>query len=97
MVCRISDLRYKDVINLQDGSCLGSVCDVELDCEKAKVRALVVRSRMRFFFFSRGEEWVIDFHEVKVIGEDAILVCFDRNREKKNEKKTGFSDEKEIY
>ena len=40
MVCRISDLRYKDVINLQDGSCLGSVCDVELDCEKANIRQM---------------------------------------------------------
>ncbi len=31
MMCRITDLRYKDVINVRDGSCLGCVSDIEVD------------------------------------------------------------------
>ena len=97
MICRLADLRCKDVIDLRDGSCLGYVCDVELDCEKARVCAIVVRQRMRFFFFARGEETVIPFEKIKVIGDDAILVCFEPKNRPKPEKSTGFYSGKELY
>ena len=29
MYCRVTDLRYKDVVNMRDGMRLGCVCDVE--------------------------------------------------------------------
>ena len=79
MVCRLADLRNKEVINIKDGNCLGAICDVEIESEKAQVIAVVVRGRFRFFgLFGKGEEFVIPWDQVKVIGEDAVLVCFDR-------------------
>ena len=85
MIYRISDFKYKDVINIKDGNCLGAICDVEIEREKAQVIAVVVRGRFRFFgFFGRSEEIVISWDQVKVIGEDAVLVCFDRWPEPKH-------------
>ena len=49
MIYRISDFKYKDVINIKDGNCLGAICDVEIESEKAEVIAVVVRGRFRFF------------------------------------------------
>ena len=43
MIYRISDFKYKDVINIKDGNCLGAICDVEIESEKAEVIAVVVR------------------------------------------------------
>ena len=67
MIYRISDFKYKDVINIKDGNCLGAICDVEIESEKAEVIAVVVRGRFRFFgLFGKGEEFVIAWDQVKV-------------------------------
>ena len=83
MIYRISDFKYKDVINIKDGNCLGAICDVEIESEKAEVIAVVVRGRFRFFgLFGKGEEFVIAWDQVKVIGEDALTAA--RSREDPN-------------
>lgn len=88
MIYRISDFKYKDVINIRDGNCLGTICDVEIDCETAKVVAVVVREKcFRFFcFWTKSDEIVIPWDQVKVIGEDAVLVCVDRKPEPRKPK-----------
>ncbi|MCL2055832.1 MAG: YlmC/YmxH family sporulation protein [Oscillospiraceae bacterium] len=75
MVCRMQDLRYKEVINVRDGSCLGSVCDVEIDTVTAMVVSLVIYGRARLFgLFLREEDIIIHWCDIEVIGEDTILV-----------------------
>ena len=49
MECRVSELRYKEIINVSDGSRYGWVGDVEVDLESGQVRALVVPGRLRLF------------------------------------------------
>ena len=98
MIYRISDFKYKDVINIKDGNCLGAICDVEIESEKAEVIAVVVRGRFRFFgLFGKGEEFVIAWDQVKVIGEDAVLVCFDRRPEPRRPKILRLSAKNEQY
>ena len=98
MIYRISDFKYKDVINFKDGNCLGAICDVEIESEKAEVIAVVVRGRFRFFgLFGKGEEFVIAWDQVKVIGEDAVLVCFDRRPEPRRPKHPRHCAENELY
>ena len=41
MLCRLSDLRDKEVVNINNGSCMGCVSDVEIDTCCAKVTVLV--------------------------------------------------------
>ena len=77
---------------------LGAICDVEIESEKAEVIAVVVRGRFRFFgLFGKGEEFVIAWDQVKVIGEDAVLVCFDRRPEPRRPKHPRHCAENELY
>ena len=75
MDCRIMDLRYKEVINVNDGSCMGCVSDVEIDTCCAQVKALVIYGRQRFFgLLGREEDVVICWDQIQCIGEDTVLV-----------------------
>ena len=74
MLCRITDLRYKEVVNVRDGSCLGCVGDIEVDTVTAKVVALIVFGRYRFLWLLREDDTVIRWCDIEVIGEDTILV-----------------------
>lgn len=80
MNCRFTDLRCKEVINVHDGTKIGFVDDIEVDTCNAKVLALVVFGRSRFFgLFGREDDIIIAWDEIEVIGEDTILVCFKRS------------------
>ena len=49
MKCSIADMRNKEVINLQDGTRLGFVGDVEIDTENAKLTTIIIYGRSRLF------------------------------------------------
>ena len=75
MICRITELRYKEVINVRDGSSMGSVSDVEVDTVTAKICALIIYGRCRLFgLFLREEDTIIRWCDIEMIGEDTILV-----------------------
>ena len=75
MDTRIAELRYKEVISVEDGTRYGYVGDMEVDLESGQVRALVVPGRRRFFgLLGREEDKVIPWGAVKRFGEDIILV-----------------------
>lgn len=75
MDTRIAELRYKEVISVEDGSRYGYVGDMEVDLDSGQVRALVVPGRRRFFgLFGREEDKIIPWSAVKRFGEDIILV-----------------------
>lgn len=75
MVCRITDLRFKEVVNINNGCCLGPVSDVEIDTCCAKVQAIVIFGRPKCFgLMGRDEDTVICWENIQCIGEDTILV-----------------------
>lgn len=75
MDARLGDLRYKEVINVSDGTRYGYVGDVELDVETGQVRAIVVPGRLRLLgLLGREEEQVFPWQAVRRFGEDIILV-----------------------
>jgi YlmC/YmxH family sporulation protein len=77
-MCRIADMRNKEVINICDGRRLGFVYDVEIDTCDGKVLAIVVVSPCPWFwFFGRDEEYVISWCDIERIGDDIILVKYD--------------------
>ncbi len=92
--CRVTDLRYKDVISVEDGCRLGYVSDVEIDTCSARVLALVIVGKQKFLgLFGKCEEYIIIWKDIVIIGEDAILVRFCRpNREPKPPKKAFFEN-----
>ena len=75
METRIAELRYKEVISVEDGARYGYVGDMEVDLESGQVRALVVPGKRRFFgLFGREEDKVNPWSSVRRFGEDIILV-----------------------
>lgn len=83
MVCRITDMHDKEVINLCDGARLGCVDDVEVNTQTAQIEAIVIFGRPKCFGLGgREEDIVISWQEIEVIGDDTILVKHDCPRPK---------------
>ena len=73
--CRLQELRRKEVINAVTGCRIGFVDDLEVDTKCAKVTALVVYGRPRLFgLFGKADDCFIGWENIRLIGEDAILV-----------------------
>lgn len=75
MVCRIVELRHKEVINSSNGCRIGFVDDVEVDTVTSQVKAIVVFGRPKCFgLFGRCDDVVVPWADICLIGEDTILV-----------------------
>ncbi|MDO5559466.1 MAG: YlmC/YmxH family sporulation protein [Oscillospiraceae bacterium] len=75
MICSFSELRKKEVIDINTGDKLGYVDDIELDTDSSKVLALIIYGRSGLFWlWSKEPDIVIQCSEIKVIGRDTILV-----------------------
>ena len=88
--CRITDLNAKDVICMRDGQRIGCVSDVEVNTCDGRLVAIVVWGKPRLFgLLGRGDDCVIPWEDIHLIGEDAILVESERPRYKER-KGNGF-------
>ena len=75
MLCKIDELKNKQVVCVKDGCVLGFVSDVQLDTANGKLTAIIIFGRFKFFgLFGKEEDIVIPWEEIKVIGEETILV-----------------------
>ena len=71
----VTALRSKEVINVDNGCRLGCVTDVEIDtCTGCLVSITVFCGRGVFGFWGKGEEIVVCWKDIVVIGDDTILV-----------------------
>lgn len=72
---RISDLRYKEVIDLHTGQRLGCARDAEVDADTGRVTALVIPGRLRCLgLLGREAETVIPWGRIRRLGEDIVFV-----------------------
>lgn len=79
MLCKLEELQQKDVINIKTGVCLGCVDDVTIDTCTAEVLCLVIFGRRKCFgLLGREDDIQIPWKDIKVIGDDAVLVCFEK-------------------
>ena len=87
MICKLSELMKKDVINTADGARLGSVCDLEVDTDTARVKRIVIKGRFRLFgLLGRFSDKLIEWDNIKLIGVDTIFVeCREEREYKKRE------------
>ena len=75
MDCRLSDLRYREVINISTGARLGYVSDVILDLREGRITALIVPGPARFFgIFGRESDYVLPWEAITQMGSDIILI-----------------------
>lgn len=75
MDSRITQMRYKEIIDVQSGCRYGCVGDLEIDLETGRIRALVAPGRLRLLgLLGRERERVFPWESVRCFGEDIILV-----------------------
>lgn len=77
-----SNIRDREVININDGRKLGIVSDVEIDFEEGKIISIIIPRPGRFLdFFGRDSDMVIPWNCIKKIGVDVILVDSEEREE----------------
>ena len=93
MLCRFSEFRYKEVINVRTGSRLGYVCDAEFQSPDGRITALVVPGRTKYFgLFGREDDYILPWECISRVGDDLILVESDRGIQRgKRPKRPWFS------
>lgn len=78
MLCKLEDLKNKNIVNVRNGTDLGFVDDVVIDTLEAKVISLVVYGKKKFFgIFGREEDILIPWKDIKIIGDDVVLINVD--------------------
>ena len=90
MLCRIDELRNKQVVCVNDGCVLGFINDIELDTDNGSLTAIIILGRLRFFgLLGREEDIIIPWRDIAVIGGETVLVNTDSSllRTMKNSKR----------
>ena len=91
MNCSLSQLRNKEVINSKNGCRIGYVDDLEVNTRDARVCALIIYGRLKFFgLFGRKDDCVIPWNCIELIGEDTILVSSEGEFRRSGRKKRDF-------
>ena len=69
------DFKHKEVINITDGRRMGFVQDVCADLETGKITSIIVPGSNKILsMFSGNNDIVIQWQNIKCIGDDVILV-----------------------
>ncbi len=72
---RLSALRRKEVINLEDGRRIGYVCDADVDLQDGSIKAIMVRVKPSYIEgFGRCRELIIPYNRVVHAGGDVVIV-----------------------
>ena len=77
---RFGDLRCKEVICVSSCARLGFICDLDINDRDGRIVAIVLPGGGGgcLGFFRREDDIVIPWSKIKKIGEDIILVEFER-------------------
>ncbi len=74
---RISELKERDVVNVNDGRRLGLIKDLELDLDKGAVKAIIIPAAGGVWGkIYRARDYIIPWEKIVKIGVDTILVDF---------------------
>ena len=79
---RAGMLRQKEVININNAQRLGFVSDVEVSLSGGVIESIIVPGKAKLFNFKNNGDVVIYWENIKVIGDDVILVdlsCDEKN------------------
>ncbi|MCC8015034.1 MAG: YlmC/YmxH family sporulation protein [Eubacterium sp.] len=77
---RMYDIRKKEVINIFDGTRLGFVSDVILDETNGRIKKLIVPAPAKLLgLYSGGKEYKIGWDDIKVVGDDFLVIDADPN------------------
>lgn len=88
MIARIAELKDKQVVSIKDASVVGFVSDIEFDTDSGSLTSVVITGKNRgISFLGRGEDIVIPWDKIDVIGNDSILISMEGFLPKQRRKK----------
>jgi len=78
---RLSDLIGKDIVNIQNGSRLGTVADSDLVimAETGEIESIILPSRSSVLSFWDKSNFTIPWSAVRKIGSEVIIVDLDES------------------
>ena len=75
MLLGFDELCRKEVIDIVSGDRLGFIDDIEIDTDRGSVRSLIIYGGSRLFgIFGRESDTVISCEDIRVIGDEVVLV-----------------------
>ncbi|MBQ3089702.1 MAG: YlmC/YmxH family sporulation protein [Oscillospiraceae bacterium] len=76
MQSSLSDLRFKEVISVTDGTRYGYVADLSFSIDTGQITSLIVPGQGKYFFglLGRRETRLVRWDQIRRIGQDIILV-----------------------
>jgi len=78
MIARIEELKDKQVVSIKDASVVGFVSDIEFDTETGKLTSVIITGKNNSIgFLSRGEDIIVPWDKIEVIGNDSILISME--------------------
>ena len=74
---KLSELREKEIININNGERMGYADDFELNLEEGYIEALVIEGMGKILgIFGKNSEIIIYWDQIIKIGTDTILVDY---------------------
>ncbi len=74
---KLSEIREKEIININTGERMGYVDDFEINLEKGRIDSIVIAGAGKVLgFFGKNTEIIINWNEIVRIGTDTILVDY---------------------
>ena len=75
MLCNFTDMKRKEVVNINTGAKYGTVSDFVIDTKNAQIISLSVSGKNSFFaLFKKEEDYLLNWDDIATIGADVILV-----------------------
>lgn len=75
MLCRIDELKNKQVVSVKSGAMLGRIDDVEINTDTGAINSVVIFGKIHILgIFGRENDIVIPWNDIEVIGSETVLV-----------------------
>lgn len=75
MICKVNDLKDKQVVCVKNGAVIGTVSDVEFNTEDGKLSSIIIYGKHTFLgLFGKENDIIIPWNDIEVIGNETILV-----------------------
>ena len=75
MLCRIDELKNKQVVSVKNGAVLGRIDDIEINTEHGSINSVIIFGRNHVLgIFGRENDIIIPWKDIEVIGSETVLV-----------------------
>ncbi len=79
MICRIDEMKQKQVVDIVSGTVIGFLSDIEFDTVSGNLTSIIIFGRPKALgLFGKEDDITIPWQSIEVIGEETILVKFDK-------------------